>query len=199
MIRKSLTLLFAGALLGASAMSLVQGAGGVAANAAGSETYRQLDARSTQLARAWAWQRAIDEGRYANGSDLAKALGVDPSLVSRTMRLTRLSPAIVHRIVINDKGRVVAAGTPAELTAGDGASAVSFDTDTPLDTAAVPVDGLEAVRPLTYRIPTAATPELLATLTTAAAEQGVLIRRLDVDHRNLEEVFLDITGRNLRS
>ena len=42
------------------------------------------------------------EGRYANGSDLAKALGVDPSLVSRTMRLTRLSPAMVHRIVTGD-------------------------------------------------------------------------------------------------
>ena len=42
MIRKSLSLLFAGALMGASAMSLVQGTGGAAANAAGSETYRQL-------------------------------------------------------------------------------------------------------------------------------------------------------------
>jgi carboxyl-terminal processing protease len=42
MIRRSLSLLFAGALMGASAISLVQGTGGAAANAAGSETYRQL-------------------------------------------------------------------------------------------------------------------------------------------------------------
>ncbi len=55
-----------------------------------------------QLARAHAWQRAIDEGRYANGSRLAQALGIDPSLVSRTMRLARLSPAMVHRIVMGD-------------------------------------------------------------------------------------------------
>ena len=41
MIRK-LSLLFAGALMGASAMSLVYGAPGSTANAAGSETYRQL-------------------------------------------------------------------------------------------------------------------------------------------------------------
>lgn len=41
MIRK-LSLLLAGALMGASAMSLVYGAGGTTANAAGSETYRQL-------------------------------------------------------------------------------------------------------------------------------------------------------------
>lgn len=42
MIRKSLSLLFAGALMGASAMSLANGSGGVAAIAADSETYRQL-------------------------------------------------------------------------------------------------------------------------------------------------------------
>ncbi|GHD17862.1 S41 family peptidase [Tianweitania populi] len=41
MIRK-LSLLFAGALMGASAMSVVYGAPGSTANAAGSETYRQL-------------------------------------------------------------------------------------------------------------------------------------------------------------
>ena len=55
-----------------------------------------------QLARAHAWQRAIDDGRFANGAALAKSLGIDPSLVSRTMRLTRLSPAMVHRIVTGD-------------------------------------------------------------------------------------------------
>ncbi|MCO0638280.1 peptidase S41, partial [Lutimaribacter sp. EGI FJ00014] len=41
MIRK-LSLLFAGALIGASAVSLVHGTNGTAANAAGTETYRQL-------------------------------------------------------------------------------------------------------------------------------------------------------------
>ena len=41
MVRK-LSLLCAGALMGASAMSLVYGSGGATANAAGSETYRQL-------------------------------------------------------------------------------------------------------------------------------------------------------------
>ena len=41
MIRK-LSLLCAGALMGASAMGVVYGAVGTTANAAGSETYRQL-------------------------------------------------------------------------------------------------------------------------------------------------------------
>ena len=56
----------------------------------------------TLLARAHAWQKAIDEGTYANDLELARALGLDQSLVARTMRLTRLSPAIVHRIVAGD-------------------------------------------------------------------------------------------------
>ncbi|MBQ7651749.1 MAG: hypothetical protein IJS15_12370 [Victivallales bacterium] len=55
-----------------------------------------------QLARAPAWQRAIDEGVFDNGSALSKSLGIDPSLVSRTLRLTRLSPEMVHRIVTGD-------------------------------------------------------------------------------------------------
>ena len=56
----------------------------------------------TLLARAHAWQKAIDEGAYANALELARALGLDRSLVSRIIRLTRLSPAIVHRIVAGD-------------------------------------------------------------------------------------------------
>ena len=42
MIRRSLALLLAGAVIGASAMSFVQGTGSGTANAAGSQTYRQL-------------------------------------------------------------------------------------------------------------------------------------------------------------
>ena len=57
---------------------------------------------ATMLARAWSWQRAIDEGRYANGKELAAALGIDRSRVSRTLRLATLSPEIVHRIVSGD-------------------------------------------------------------------------------------------------
>ena len=57
---------------------------------------------ATMLARALAWQRAIDEGRYANGKELADALGIDRSSVSRTLRLILLSPKVVHRIVTGD-------------------------------------------------------------------------------------------------
>ena len=56
----------------------------------------------TALARGRRWQRLIDEGKFANIKELATAIGKDPSQIARAIRLTRLSPAIVHRIIVGD-------------------------------------------------------------------------------------------------
>ena len=53
----------------------------------------------TALARAFHWQELVDSGKYASISDLAEALGLDRSYVSRIMRLTLLAPDIVEAIV----------------------------------------------------------------------------------------------------
>ena len=53
----------------------------------------------TALARAFHWQGLIDNGKYSSISDLAEALGLDRSYVSRVMRLTLLAPEIVETIV----------------------------------------------------------------------------------------------------
>ena len=62
----------------------------------------EKDSLLTHLARAYAWQKAIDEGRFVNGKALANALGIDLARVFRTLRLTRLSPTMVHRIITGD-------------------------------------------------------------------------------------------------
>lgn len=49
-----------------------------------------------------AWQKAIDEGRFRNGKALSDALGIDLARVSQTLRLTRLSLTMVHRIITGD-------------------------------------------------------------------------------------------------
>ncbi len=140
--------------------------------------------------------------------ELVEALRADGVTVILTTHLMDEAEALADRIVIIDKGRVVAQGTPAELTAGGAGSRLSFETDSALDlpladariTQLCPgAPGIQSIRPLNYAVPTTATPGLLSALATAAAEQDVLVRRLDVDHRNLEEVFLEITGRSLRS
>ncbi len=53
----------------------------------------------TALARAFHWQELIDSGKCSSISDLAGALGLDRSYVSRIMRLTLLAPDIVEVIV----------------------------------------------------------------------------------------------------
>ena len=53
----------------------------------------------TALARAFHWQELIDSGKYASISDLAEALDLDRSYVSRIIRLTLLAPDIVEAIV----------------------------------------------------------------------------------------------------
>ena len=65
----------------------------------GAESSRSL---LSALARGRRWQRLIDEGRFANIKELATAIGKDPSQIARAIRLTRLSPAIVHRIIVGD-------------------------------------------------------------------------------------------------
>jgi hypothetical protein len=51
------------------------------------------------LARAWRWQRMLDEGRFASVRDLAEAERVSLSYVSRILRLTLLAPEIVEWIM----------------------------------------------------------------------------------------------------
>lgn len=42
------------------------------------------------------------------------------------------------------------------------------------------------------------TPALVARLTAKLAERSILVRSIEVDRRSLEDVFLDITGRDMR-
>ena len=54
------------------------------------------------IARAYRWQKMIDEGKFKNIAELAKALGIDPGAVARTIRLTLLSPKIIHKIIAGE-------------------------------------------------------------------------------------------------
>lgn len=59
------------------------------------------------LARAFRWQKYIDEGKFKNITELAKAIGQNKGVVASIMRLRLLSPAIVHRIVTGDIPRTL--------------------------------------------------------------------------------------------
>ena len=49
------------------------------------------------IARGFYWQEMIDSGKITNIRELAKIMNVNESYVGRTIRLTMLSPGIIHR------------------------------------------------------------------------------------------------------
>jgi hypothetical protein len=51
------------------------------------------------LARAWRWQRQLDEGAYSSVSDIGEAEGISKSYVSRILRLALLAPDIMETIL----------------------------------------------------------------------------------------------------
>ena len=55
------------------------------------------------LARAHRWKALLESGRYRGLSDLARALKLDPSYVSRHLNLTLLAPDLVQMILRDDE------------------------------------------------------------------------------------------------
>lgn len=133
--------------------------------------------------------------------DLIRALRNDGVTTVLTTHLMDEAEALADHVVIVDHGHMVAQGTTAELMESTGSPLITFETATEVDLNALNAAGLptEATRPLHYRVETPATPDVIARLAQELAQQGVTLRNLDTTHRNLEDVFLDITGRELRS
>ncbi|NIS35533.1 MAG: ABC transporter ATP-binding protein, partial [Actinobacteria bacterium] len=102
-----------------------------------------------------------------------------------------------------DHGRLVAQGSPSALTAEGSDGVVRFDGPPGLDTASLAL-ALPATTTVTevsagrYLVAGPVDPELLATLTAWCATHGVLAQGLQVGRRTLEDVFLELTGRELR-
>ena len=117
---------------------------------------------------------------------------------------------LADRIVVIDRGRVVASGTPAELTAGVG-SAIRFRVGRPLEPAEVDtierrlhaMHGLSEAKlvpdagPGRYRVDggPAVTPEIVAALAAGAAEAGVVIVELRAGGGSLEEAYFALLER----
>jgi ABC-2 type transport system ATP-binding protein len=111
---------------------------------------------------------------------------------------------LADQVAVVDHGRLVAAGTPAELTGTAGQ--LRFRAEPGLDTdsllAALPPDSAAKESPAGYyvvEVHDRVDPQLLAAVTAWCAEHGVLAQNLRIESRTLEDVFLELTGRELRS
>jgi hypothetical protein len=51
------------------------------------------------FARAWRWQRQLDEGLYTSVTEISEAEDIGKSYVSRILRLALLAPDIVEAIL----------------------------------------------------------------------------------------------------
>ena len=137
--------------------------------------------------------------------NIISALKRDGVSVVLTTHLMDEAERLADDVVIIDHGKVVAQGSPEALTSHEEFPLLAVETAEALDVHRL-IDELapagltvEEIRPRSYRIKGSGSPEVVEKLAREAARQGVLIRELSVSHRNLEDVFLDLTGRELRS
>jgi ABC-2 type transport system ATP-binding protein len=136
--------------------------------------------------------------------DFIRKLRADGVSVVLTTHFLDEAEQLADTVVVMDAGRIVASGTPAELTKAGAEGQIRFRAAPGLRLlsliAALPA-GTHAVEeaPGHYLVTGDVDPQLLATLTAWCAGQGVLAENLSVERRSLEDVFLELTGHGLRT
>ena len=137
--------------------------------------------------------------------DLVTALRGDGVGVILTTHFMQEAERLADHVVIIDHGRVVADGAPAQLTGTAGQlrfrAEAGLDTDSLL--AALPPGSAAKESPAGHyliEVPGGAVhPALLAAVTAWCADRAVLPSSLQIESRTLEDVFLELTGKDLRA
>lgn len=104
---------------------------------------------------------------------------------------------LADRIVIIDKGKVVASGTPAELMRASDDEEILFGAPPHLDTAALgrALNAfVDETTPGEYKVSMAPTPSNVAALTAWLAEHDLPLLDLRAGRQRLEDVFLRLTA-----
>ena len=134
--------------------------------------------------------------------ELIRRLRADGVSVVLTTHYLAEAEELADNVVVLHAGRVVAEGSPAELTRANSTGQVRFSARPGLPItelqAALPA-GAEVSEPVAgnYLITAEVTPELLAAATSWCAGRQVLAEGLNVERRSLEDVFLALTSEPL--
>jgi len=136
--------------------------------------------------------------------ELIDALRRDGVTVVLTTHQLKEAEELADRIIIIDHGRAVAAGTPAELMRSGAQDQLRFTAPRRLDLSllisALPENYSAREASLgEYLVEGKIDPQVLATVTAWCARLNVLATDVRVEQRSLEDVFLDLTGKELRS
>ncbi len=135
--------------------------------------------------------------------ELIDALRRDGVSVLLTTHLMDEAEELADQLVIIDHGSIVASGTPAEVTRRGAEGQLRLVAPADLD-----IEPLERMLPDRFRVrvPTPGTylvegpidPKVVAAVAAWCADLDALICDIRVDQRSLEDVFLELTGRELR-
>ena len=136
--------------------------------------------------------------------ELVEALRRDGVTVVLTTHLMDEAERLADDVVVVDHGRLVAHGTIAELTRTGAVGQLRFRATAGLDLEdlllALPEGCVAKESPAgSYLVEGDMQPQLLAAVTTWCAARGVMAQDLKVEQRSLEDVFLELTGRELRA
>ncbi|QGZ48362.1 ATP-binding cassette domain-containing protein [Streptomyces sp. QHH-9511] len=136
--------------------------------------------------------------------DLVRELRADGVTIVLTTHLMNEAEELADDVAIVDAGRVVAQGSPEQLCRGGAENTLRFTGRPGLDLGsllkALP-DGTAAAEmtPGAYRISGEVGPQLLATVASWCAQHGVMPDGITVERHTLEDVFLELTGKELRA
>jgi ABC-2 type transport system ATP-binding protein len=136
--------------------------------------------------------------------DLVSALKGDGVAVILTTHFMEEAERLADHVVIIDHGQTVADGSPASLTGSAGQLRFRAEPDLDVDSllAALPAGSAAKESPAgryLIEVPGGTVqPALLAAVTAWCADRGVMPSGLQIESRTLEDVFLELTGRDLR-
>ena len=137
--------------------------------------------------------------------ELLEELRADGVTIVLTTHYMDEAERLADQIHVIDHGRLLTSGTPLELTRSTGSSTIRlvvtqpFPPDSPASLQAA-LGAQTRVQPISAQsllITGPADATTLATVSNWCAEHGVLPESLTLGHRTLEDVFLQITGREL--
>ena len=136
--------------------------------------------------------------------DLIRQLRGDGVSVVLTTHFLDEAEQLADQIAVMASGRLVAVGTPAELTRSGAEGQIRFRAPHGLrltslvDALPVGTHALEEA-PGRYVVTGEVNPQLLAALTAWCASIDVLAEEVTVERRSLEDVFLELTDGELRT
>jgi ABC-2 type transport system ATP-binding protein len=135
--------------------------------------------------------------------DLIRELRTAGVSIILTTHFMEEAERLCDHVAIIDHGQLVAAGTPAQLTGTIGQLRFRAEAGLDIDSllAALPPASLAKESPAGHyviEVHGAVDPRLLAAVTAWCADRGVLANSLLIESRTLEDVFLELTGKELR-